>query len=368
MAGVIDIRDNPMVDMAMAQTIGNIFKAIGQAEQNRQKRHQIDSLMGQMSGGASPEQAIQAVRTNPKPGYDKGPLGVLQRVGGVISSTSPQVDITEDFTEQLLLNKMRQADPLYQAQLKATQTATEGQVQRQAQDRDMFPIEKEGAETLNTARKQQITQQADLFPIEKEGAKLAVEGKRMQNEQAAVMMPYEQQNAALDLFKRQRDYQWGQEDRDLAIKRDAIADSILLLRREGLINDAEYNEKMQPLLIDAQKAENKYREALTTKTQTQASGTDQRNRLIRQYQMIMKGATNEYGEVNPDQQDIYEDAKAQLEALRSEQTPSASGQTQVTTGQAPAGPYPQVVTDADFDALPSGQLFQSPDGKTRRKP
>ena len=79
MAGVIDLTDDPRIDMAMAQSIGNILKSVGQMEQNRQNRYKIDQVMSDINNNVDPSQAVHSANRLEAP-YGEGLAGVGQRI------------------------------------------------------------------------------------------------------------------------------------------------------------------------------------------------------------------------------------------------------------------------------------------------
>ena len=122
---VIDIRDNPRLDMEMAQSISNILKSVGRMEQNRQKRYRLDQMMSDINSGADPMTALQDA-SNTKAPYGEGLAGVGQRIGGFLGGHTQ--NLTDAMIEKSFINKLsnyqKQQDPMYQAQLAASKAGT----------------------------------------------------------------------------------------------------------------------------------------------------------------------------------------------------------------------------------------------------
>lgn len=83
MAGVIDARQDPRIDMANAQAIGNILKAIGQAEYIRRQKQQLAEATQLLAKGVSPERTAGYVEDMPT-NYSSGLSGIGQRIGGAL--------------------------------------------------------------------------------------------------------------------------------------------------------------------------------------------------------------------------------------------------------------------------------------------
>jgi hypothetical protein len=114
---VIDLTDDPRLDMAMAQSIGNILKSVGQAEQNRQNRYKMDQIMSDINSGSDPLTAIQGASNIEAP-RDKGLAGVWQGAGRLIGG-KPR-NTTDAMIEKTLMGKL-QGERNRQLQLKETE-------------------------------------------------------------------------------------------------------------------------------------------------------------------------------------------------------------------------------------------------------
>jgi len=102
---VIDLTNDPRVDMAMAQSIGNIFASVGKMEQNRQKRYKMDQVMTGINSGVDPMQAIQTANQTDAP-RDKGLAGVWQGAGRLMGGAPRDLPVTDDAIERLLANNL----------------------------------------------------------------------------------------------------------------------------------------------------------------------------------------------------------------------------------------------------------------------
>jgi len=200
MAGVIDLTDDPRIDMAMAQSIGNILKSVGQAEQNRQKRYKIDQVMSGINSGVDPMQAIQDANNAEAP-RSGGLAGVGQGFGRLIGGAPRNLDVTDDAIEKLLMGNLNQSiklkDPQYQANVAGTKARTAGTLQNIDQSAGMYPIQKEGANLRNIGTQQNIDQSAGMYPLQKEGANLRNIGTQQNIDQSAGMYPLQKEGANL---------------------------------------------------------------------------------------------------------------------------------------------------------------------------
>ena len=337
MAGVIDIRDNPAIDMQVAQSIGNILSAVGRAEQNRQKRYQMDKMLLDVSNGTDPMQAAINVKQSGAAPYDPGLAGVGQRVGRLLGGT-PR-DYGDDIAEAMLNGKMTlslmKANPMWQAQLEAARTGVAGEKQQQEITGKIAPSKVKAAELGVQGQEQAIQQNKAMNPLEVDAAQKRNTLTGQQIEQNQVMMPAEQQSAALNLNKQQRNYQWEGEDRDLAIKRDMAADMLTSLKLEGAIDDQTYSKKLRDLEVQSKEADIRYRDA-----------------------MAQKAGSPNYSSVNRLQQRINEDDRITDNKLKNYQAEAAGlgGTVQKTMDTPPPG----VQKDAD-----GSMYFLEKNGKKR---
>lgn len=244
MAGVIDIRENPAVGMAHAQAIGNIFSAIGRAEQLRQRKYQNDIFMKGIAEGKDPAQIVRDIQTASEAPRSKGLAGIGQMAGSVLA---PKVDITEDLTNELFRQSIRRNDPLYQQQLEASKVNITGDKQRQEQSAGLYPGQVEGQGLQNQAVKQNITQDAEMQPGR-------VEGQGIQNQAAKKNLLYDQTK-----------YEQSVEDHKLAVDRESRAKILDQLRIDGAIDDRTFEKEMQPLKKQALEAEITYRKAMANR-------------------------------------------------------------------------------------------------------
>ncbi len=114
---VIDLTDDPRIDIEMAKSIGKLLKSVGDMERNRQNRHQMDQIMSDINSGTDPDEAIMRGRRSRAP-RDKGLAGVWQGAGQIMGGGSGNV--TNAMIENALMGKLR-GERNRQLQLKATE-------------------------------------------------------------------------------------------------------------------------------------------------------------------------------------------------------------------------------------------------------
>jgi len=254
---VIDLTNDPRIDMAMAQSIGNILKSVGQAEQNRQKRYRIDQIMTDVNNNVDPMVAIQKANRVEAP-RGEGLAGVWQSAGRLLGGAPRDVDITDKMVEESLLSNfklsMLQKNPMYQAELAGTKARTAGTEQNTKIARDMAPIRKEAAE-------QNIQQKADIFPSQKEAAELGVEQKKRDIAQQKLMDPLQFQKVIQDIENDKLKMGWAAEDAKRAAENQGMREVLFNQQQEGKVSDDLYKAKLRVLDLEGKELDNKYAEA-----------------------------------------------------------------------------------------------------------
>lgn len=273
---VIDIRENPAVDMANARAIGDIFAAIGRAESLRKKKYDMDAMMtnyteARQQGIENPYQyAVQKVRETPTAPYDMGLKGIWQKIGNAASFGIRQ-DVSEDITERMLMGglmqDMRAQDQLYKAQVEGANLGNKGEQQRQEITAKIAPSQISQAESQ--AKVAEVKAAAAPTEIEQslEAGAQAITAGSLRNKALEMEVQNMPERDRLDFeAKRNRiayeKTQMGWAAEDVEMKKELFARERMLEARKLKkdIDNDEYEAEMKLLEIQGKKLENKYME------------------------------------------------------------------------------------------------------------
>lgn len=259
---VIDITNDPRLDMAMAQSIGNILKSVGQAEQNRQKRFRMDQIMSDINSGADPTAAIQRAGSSEAP-RDKGLAGVWQGAGRLIGG-APR-NTTDAMIEESLLSKLRlhqkMQDPLYQAQVEGASVNIAGAKQVQGQSAGLYPAKVEAAGLRNVGAQQTIAQRKLTDPLAVKAAEFNIAGAEQLQAQRDITNPLEVQQTLQNIEDKAIQMGWSAEDAerkaDIATRQAKLFED----QQGGRVTDDLYKAKKRALDLEGSELANRYKEA-----------------------------------------------------------------------------------------------------------
>jgi hypothetical protein len=275
---VVDLREDPRIDMAMAQSIGNILKSVGQAEQNRQKRFRMDQIMSDISSGTDPEAALLRANSSEAP-RDKGLAGVWQGAGRFIGG-APR-NTTDAMIEKSLLSKLqlhqKQQDPLYQAQLESANVNIAGAKQSQTQSADTHPAKVAAGDLRNVGAQQAIDQRNVMDPLAVDAAKTNIAGAKQSQAQREITNPIEVQQAQQNIKDKAIQMGWSAEDADRKADNFTMQEKLFKDQQDGRISDKLYEAKKRALDLEGSELDNRYREA---QIGAKKSGAEGSNRML----------------------------------------------------------------------------------------
>lgn len=135
-----------------AQSISNILKTIGQAEQARQERQTLDRVATAIAGGATTIEAISAVAKQ-SPGFSGGIPGIIQKAGSAFQPSPGRIG--QGIDETVIGSKLRE---ILSPSVETVEAPTKQQTQR---DRDLAII---ANEKKTDFQKQEARKRLDADP------------------------------------------------------------------------------------------------------------------------------------------------------------------------------------------------------------
>lgn len=272
---VIDIRDNPAIDLHAAQSIGNIFSAIGRAETFRKRRYDIDTMMGQVQAGESIQDAAQITRESDPAPYDKGLKGIWQQVGN-FASMGHRPDVTEDLTEAILANQLKREmaalDPMYQEQLNAAKLSNEGATV------DVDVAKQTAADKISRSASDAAVAKVNAKTAP-EAAELNLASQAMDNQIKAYKLenyPADYQRQVLketqDILAQRNQMGYSAEDAERAAELHAFVRKNEAEKDANKVSDDLYKARKRAYELEGMDLDNKYRKAQTEYTSRRGTG------------------------------------------------------------------------------------------------
>lgn len=144
------------------QSIANILKTVGLAEQKRRERQQLDRVATAIAGGATNLEAINLVASQ-APEFSEGLQGVLQKVGGIFSPETGG-GIGQDIQQTIIQDALRKALTPSKTPSISEQRAAEAKRVGAVPGTPGFEAIAEGPKTLKPTKRKPFTlkQTADM--------------------------------------------------------------------------------------------------------------------------------------------------------------------------------------------------------------